>query len=132
MDIKKITKLHADLLQGIEIQELSDKALLKYGTLLLKQFRQAKSILRKLKPEEIQKTTHWVLIREHGNIEIDNVLSELCDRMALDPDSFADGMLLNFAELVGNIRAAVFDEEQLDNKIQETPDVEAVELIFDD
>ena len=132
MKIDEITALHADLLQGIDIRELSDKALLRYGSILLKQFRQSKSVLRKIKVEDFNKTQHWVLVREHCNVEIDAVLSELKDRMALDPELFADGMLLNFAELVGSIRVAIFDEEQLDNASVETEETDDVELIFDD
>ena len=131
MDITKITDLHAQLMQGIDVQELSDKALLKYGGMLLKQYRQAKAVLRKIEPEQIAKTQHWILIREHCNTQIDILLVELNERMLLDPELFADIMLLNFADLVAAIRVAIFDEEQLDNK-EETVEEQQVDLIFDD
>jgi hypothetical protein len=131
MDISKITGLHAELLQGIEIEELSNKGLLKYGSLLLKQFKQSKAVLRKIKPEEIAKTQHWIMVREHANMEIDKVLLELESRMQVDLEDFVDGMILAFVDLVGSIRVSIFDEEQLDNQSEAIPETEEVELIFD-
>lgn len=133
MNIEKITDLHAQLLSDIEISELSDKNLLRYGGMLLKHFRQAKAVLRKIKIDEINKTQHWILVREHCNEQIDLVLLELQDRMNLDPEAFAEGMLLNFADLVGSIRVAIFDEELLDNKEEDLcSSTEDIQLIFDE
>lgn len=132
MDVSKITDLHANLLQGVDISELSHKGLLKYGSLLLKQFKQSKAVLRKIKAEEIAKTQHWILVREHANDEIDLVLQELESRMMVDVEDFTDGILLAFVDLVGSIRVAIFDEEQLDSGDSNEVVAETVQLIFDD
>ena len=130
MNRDNIRRLHADLLQGLEIRDLSDKALLKLGGTLLKQFRGAKAILRRLEPHEYHKASHWVAVKEVCSIEIDNLLKELEGRMTEQLDEFSDGLIINFVDLVGNINQALVDEERLDNR-DVVPTEEKVELIFE-
>lgn len=130
MNIDKITALHSSLMQGINIEELSDKALLRWGGMLLKQYRQAKAVLRKLPPEQANQLSHWVTIRELCYHDIDNVLSELENRMLSSPEEFADQILLSFADLVSQIRVAIFDESQIDAE-EAVGEVQDIKLIFD-
>lgn len=138
MDVKKITKLHAELLQGISIEDLSNKSLLKLGQILLKQFRGAKSVLRKLEPLQASQLGHWNLVKEFCSSNIDSVLIELEKRMnqvvSLEEDlsdDFNDQMLMALVDLVGSIRFAIFDEEQKDNNNIDEDNLEEVSLIFD-
>ena len=130
MNRDNIKRLHSDLLQGLEIRDLSDKALLKLGGTLLKQFRGAKAILRKLEPKEYHKASYWVAVKEVCSSNIDSLLSELENRMAEQLEEFSDGLIISFVDLVGNINQALVDEERLDNKDIEEPE-ETVDLIFE-
>lgn len=132
MNIEKITALHSSLMQGISIEELSDKALLRWGGILIKQYRQAKAVLRKLPPEQASQLSHWACIRELCYHDIDSVLNELENRMMSDPENFSDQILLSFADLVSQIRVAIFDESQIDAKLaDETKEIQDITLIFD-
>ena len=128
MDLKNITRMHTELLGGVCIEELSNAALLTYGNMLLKQYRQAKSVLRKLEDSQAKEAAEWAVIREHGYHEIDTVLNELNQRMIVDIEDFGEKMLLKMIDLVAAIRVAMFDEQRLDNA--EVDEQDEVELIF--
>lgn len=129
MDTKNITRLHQELLQGISIEDLNEKSLLKLGSTLLKQFRGSKAVLRRLEDHEYTKANEWIVIKECCSANIDVVLQELEKRMATDLDEFGGSTIISFCDLVGAIRLALVDEERLDN---DTDDTEAeVNLIFE-
>lgn len=134
MNVEKITKLHAELLSGISIEDLSDRSLLKLGGILLKQYRGSKSVIRKLEPHQINQVEHWNLVKTICSNDIDTVLVELESRMNSiggEEDNFNDGILVSFVDLVGSIRVAIFDEDRLDNQ-DSVEDTQEITLIVED
>ena len=130
MDVKHITGLHANLLTGISIEDLSDNALLRYGGLLIKSFKSSKQVLRKLEAHQAEELKHWTMVKAYTYDEIDNGLKELETRMSVGLEDFGEKSLLGFTELVSNIRYVIYFEKQLD-EANYNGDEDNVELIFD-
>lgn len=134
MNVEKITQLHAELLSGISIEDLSDRSLLKLGGILLKQYRGSKSVIRKLEAHQVGQLEHWNLVKTICSNDIDTVLVELESRMNSiggEEDNFNDSMLVSFVDLVGSIRVAIFDEDRLDNQ-DSVEDTQEITLIVDE
>lgn len=132
MELKKITNLHKNLISGVSIEDLSDMGLLRYGTLILKQFKAAKAALRKLEPHQDAELAHWCYIRDYTNSEVDRVLCELEQRMSVGLEDFGEKALISFTELCGNIRYAIFAENHLDTTHSKDTDINRdIDLILE-
>ena len=129
MDIKRISKLHKELATSLDIEEMGPKQLLAWASSLLTQYRQSKSIMRKLTTEDsISELEHWELIKNFTYAEIDTVLETLYKRSILEAEDFGPDLAIKFADLVGKIRVVCWEQARLDRK--DEPD-EEIKLILD-
>ena len=131
MDIQKISKLHKELTMGISTDEMSSKELLAWAASLLTQYRQSKTIIRNLSPDDSpQELEHWETIRQHTYVAIDEVLTEIYQRSLIDLEDFGPGLSIKFADITAKIRAACWDEIRKDRS-HHKEETEEVSLILE-
>lgn len=134
MNKARLSELHQALISNIDYDGLDNKDLLNLGSSFLKQFRQAKAIIRKLTAEDaIDELAHWNFIAQYLVDEIDHVIEELNRRSIIELESFEPAQLIKLANLVADARASCYLEFAADRDAakRETPPEAEIELILD-
>ena len=130
MDINKISKLHKELATSLDKEEMSPKQLLAWASSLLTQYRQSKSIIRKLTAEDsASEIEHWELIKNFTYTEIDNVLDALYQRSIIEAESFDMDIAIKFVDLTAKIRSVCWEQMAIDRRA--APEEEEINLIID-
>lgn len=133
MDKRRLAKLQQELITNLNYQDMDHKSLLLTGASFLKQFRQAKQIIRKLTAEDaVTELAHWEFVKNFLFTEIEKVIEEINIRSQVDLEEFSSALLIKFANLVADARATCFIEEVADKAAnQKAPKEIQIDLILD-
>ncbi len=133
MDKSKLSQLQQELISNLNYDEMDAKVLLLTGSSFLKQYRQAKQIIRKLTAEDAAtELAHWEYVRKFLFTEIEKVINEIKVRSEVELEEFSASLLVKFANLVADARATCFVEEVADREAaKKAPEEIEVTLILD-
>lgn len=129
MNKEKISKLHREIIKGINYDDCDNKTLLSLGVSFLSQLKISKKVIRET--QVVTELEHWVFIRDYILKELDKVLEVINQRSIIDCEEFSPAMSIKFLDLVASCRLALYTEEKLDDKASvKQDDTPEVTLIF--
>lgn len=107
--MQKFYNLQLTILQTIQLQDLSAKALLRQGKNLLHLLKKSKQFLRQNNSDE-----HWLAIKALVLLNIEELPALLAMHMSeLTPED--DQLLIGFGELASNCAIILYEESLLDD-----------------
>lgn len=132
MDKKFLSKLHCELITNVDYDNMGAKELLLAGNSFLKQYKQAKAILRQLTEQDAsEELAHWSFVADFLHAEIEKVIKAIDTESQVNLEDFNNSLLIKFADLVASARIATWEQPTLDKQAQKTepakqPDIKLI------